>query len=197
MSGNIIPDSAFDQLFRNARTANAWQNKAVDTALLEKIHDVMKFGPTSANCCPLRIVFVQSDAAKARLKPCVAPGNVDKSMTAPVVALFAQDMKFYDHLPFLFPHTDARSWFAGNDDLINTTAFRNATLQAAYFMIAARGFGLDCGPMSGFDNEKVNVAFFPDGRFKINFICALGYGDHSKTFPRSPRFEFKDVCQVL
>ncbi len=197
MTGNIIPDSSFDQLFRNARTANAWQNKPVEAALLEKIHDVMKFGPTSANCCPLRIVFVQSDAAKARLKPCLAPGNVDKALTAPVVALFAQDTKFYDHLPFLFPHTDARSWFAGNDDLINTTAFRNSTLQAAYFMMTARGFGLDCGPMSGFDNDKLNTEFFPDGRFKINFICALGYGDPAKTFARSPRFEFKDVCQVL
>lgn len=196
MSHTIIPADVQDQLFRTARTANAWQDKPVSDDLLRQIYDVMKFGPTSANCCPLRIVFVKSDDARERLKSCLDGGNVAKAMQAPVTAIFARDMKFYDHLPKLFPHTDARSWFAGNDCLIEATATRNATLQAAYFMVMARGFGLDCGPMSGFDAEKLNAAFFPDGRFKVDFICSLGYGDHSATFARSPRFDFDDVCTV-
>lgn len=197
MSANIIPADVQDQLFRTARTANAWQDKPVSTALLEQIYDVMKFGPTSANCSPLRVVFVQSADAKEKLKACLDAGNVGKAMQAPVTAIFARDMKFYEHLPKLFPHTDAKAWFVGNDKLIESTAMRNTTLQAAYFMITARGFGLDCGPMSGFDADKLNAAFFPDGRFKVDFICCLGYGDHSKTFARSPRFDFGDICEVV
>ena len=197
MSANVLTDQALDQLFRTARTANAWQDKPVSDDLLHKIYDVMKFGPTSANCCPLRIVFVKTKEGRERLKPALAEGNVTKTMAAPVTAIMAHDMKFYDHLPMLFPHTDARSWFVGNEPLIAETAFRNATLQAAYFMITARAFGLDCGPMSGFDQKKVNAEFFPDGRFKSNFICSLGYGDLSKTFPRGPRFKFGDVCKVV
>ncbi len=194
MSPTIMPAEVQDQLFRTARTANAWQDKAVDPDLLRQIFDVMKFGPTSANCCPLRLVFVNTPEGREKLKACLDAGNVAKVMQAPVTALFARDMKFYEHLPRLFPHADAKAWFAGNDKLIESTATRNATLQAAYFMVVARGFGLDCGPMSGFDVEKVNENFFADGRYKIDFICSLGYGDHSKTFPRSPRFDFDDVC---
>ncbi len=194
MSHNIIAAEVQDQLFRTARTANAWQDRPVPRTLLQQVYDVMKFGPTSANCTPLRIVFVDTAEGREKLKACLDGGNVVKAMQAPVTAIFARDMQFYEHLPKLFPHTDAKSWFAGNDKLIESTATRNATLQAAYFMIAARGFGLDCGPMSGFDGEKLNRSFFPDGRFKVDFICSLGYGDHSKTFDRSPRFAFDDVC---
>ncbi len=197
MTGPKLTDQAFDQLFLKARTANGWLDKDVDDSILKEIHDVMKFGPTSANCCPLRIVFVKTPEAKERLKPMLDPGNVGKSMSAPVVAIFAQDMKFYEHMPYLFPHADAKSWFVGNDKLIESTAFRNSSLQAAYFMIAARGFGLDCGPMSGFNQEKLNAEFFPDGRFKSNFICGIGYRDDAKTHPRSPRFKFEDVCTIL
>ena len=197
MTVNILSDDAFDQLFRSARTANAWLDKPVGDDLLKKIHDIAKFGPTSANCCPLRIVFVKSQSAKERLKATLDGGNVNKVMTSPVTAILAMDMQFYDHLKFLFPHTDAKAWFVGNDALIQSTAFRNSTLQAAYFMMVARGFGLDCGPMSGFNQDKLNADFFPDGRFKVNFICALGYADHSKTFPRSPRFGFEEVCKIL
>lgn len=197
MGNTIIADSAFDQLFRTARTANHWLDKPVESSVLQQIHDVMRFGPTSANCCPLRIVFVQSPEAKEKLKSCLDAGNVDKTMQAPVTALFAQDMKFYEQMKFLFPHTDARAWFVGNDKLIESTAFRNATLQAAYFMVVARGFGLSCGPMSGFDADKLNAAFFAGTSFRANFICNLGYGDHSKDYPRSPRFAFDDVCSIV
>lgn len=197
MTENRLTEQAFDQLFRTARTANAWKNEPVSDDVLKNIYDIMKFGSTSANSSPMRVVFVKSDEAKARLKPSLSAGNVDKVLSAPVTAIFAEDMQFYDHLPFLFPHTDARSWFAGKPEAIFDTAFRNGTLQAAYFMIVARGFGLDCGPMSGFDRKKTDAEFFPDGRFKSNFICSFGYGDHSKTFPRSPRFKFEDVCKII
>lgn len=197
MAAGTLTDQGFDVIFRSARTANGWQDKAVSDELLQKIHDDMRMGPTSANSCPLRIVFLKTEAAKARLKPFLLPSNVDKVMTSPVTAIFAYDSKFYDHLPKLFPHADARSWFAGNDKLSEETAFRNSSLQAAYFIIAARAHGLDCGPMSGFDKDKTNAEFFPDGRFRANFICALGYGDNAKLFPRSPRFEFKETCTIL
>lgn len=197
MGNTIIADTAFDQLFRDARTANHWLDQPVDNATLQQIHDIMRFGPTSANCCPLRIVFVQSKDAKEKLKACLDEGNVDKTMKAPVTAIFAQDMKFYEHMKFLFPHTDARAWFEGNQPLIERTASRNAVLQAAYFMIVARGFGLSCGPMSGFNNDKLDEAFLAGTSFKSNFICNLGYGDHSKDFPRSPRFAFDDVCKIV
>jgi len=197
MTAEALTEHAFDVLFRTARTANAWQDRPVPAEKLHQIYDLMKFGPTSANCCPLRIVFLQTPEAKARLKPFLLEANVEKTMAAPVVAIFAMDMRFHEHLPFLFPHTDAKSWFDGNETLIANTAFRNSSLQAAYFMLAARAAGLDCGPMSGFDPDKLNAAFFPDGRFRVNFICNLGYGDHSQTFPRSPRFDFEQVVQVL
>lgn len=197
MTSAVLTDQALDTIFRAARTANAWQDRPVSAELLHQIHDLMKFGPTSANSCPLRMLFLQSPAAKARLKPFLMESNIDKTMAAPVVAILAMDMRFHEHLPFLFPHTEAKSWFEGNDDLIAQTAFRNSSLQAGYFIIAARALGLDCGPMSGFDADGVNKEFFPDGRFKVNFICNIGYGDHSKTFARSPRFGFEQIAKVI
>lgn len=196
MSANILSDQALDQLFRTARTANAWKNEPVSDDLLKNIYDTMKFGPTSANMSPLRIVFVKTPEAKEKLKPAIGAGNIDKVMTAPVTAIFAHDMAFFEHLKFLFPHADAKSWFVGNDKMIADGAFRNGTLQAAYFMLSARAHGLDCGPMSGFDNAKVDELFFAGSTFKSNFICSLGHGDHSKTFARSPRFGFDDVCKI-
>jgi 3-hydroxypropanoate dehydrogenase len=154
----------------------------------------MKFGPTSANCCPLRIVFVTTPEGKAKLKPCLAEGNVEKTMSAPVTALFAQDNEFYEHFSYLFPVADAKAWFTGSPGLIEETATRNASLQAAYFMIIARAYGLDCGPMSGFDKDALNEAFFKGTTHTVNFICNLGYGDASKLYPRLPRFDFEQVC---
>jgi 3-hydroxypropanoate dehydrogenase len=192
-----LPSDVLDQLFLKARTHNGWTDRRVDDAILRRVWDLMKWGPTSANCSPLRIVFVKTAEAKARLKPCLMGGNVEKTMAAPVTAILANDFEFYEKLPKLFPHTDARSWFAGNKPLIETTAFRNGTLQGAYFMIAARACGLDCGPMSGFDNAKVDAAFFEGTPVKSNFLCNLGYGDPSKLFPRSPRFDFEEACRFV
>ncbi|NNG05374.1 MAG: malonic semialdehyde reductase [Inquilinus sp.] len=192
----ILPDDGLDLLFREARTHNGWVDKPVGEVLLEAIYDLAKWGATSANCSPMRVVFVVSAEAKARLKPYLAEGNVDKTMAAPATAIVAYDSQFYDHLPTLFPHADARSWFAGNPALIEETAVRNGSLQGAYLMIAARALGLDCGPMSGFDKAKLDAEFFPDGRFKSNFICNLGYGDREKLHPRSPRLSFDDACQI-
>lgn len=192
-----ITEQDLDLLFLKARTANAFIDKDVPDDLLKEIYNAARLAPTAANSNPLRIFFLKTPEAKAKLKPCLMESNVPKTMSAPVVALFAQDMKFHDQLPKLFPHADARSWYEGNDKLIQETAFRNASLQAAYFMIAARGFGLDCGPMSGFDAGKVNETFFADGQYKINFICNLGYIDDSKTFPRNPRLNFDEACKIL
>ena len=194
---NPITDAAMDVIFRTARTFNHWQNKPVDASTLRAIYDLCKWGPTAANSSPMRIVFVQSADAKAKLKPCLAPGNADKTMAAPVTAIIAHDIKFYDQLPKLMPHVDARSWYAGNDPLIAETAFRNSSLQGAYFMIAARAVGLDCGPMSGFDAAKLDSVFFPDSGWKSNFICNLGYGDSTKMHPRGPRLDFDQVCKIL
>lgn len=193
----MLDQKTLEILFTEARTHNGWLDKDVDDALLQKIYDVMKFGATSANCSPMRVVFVKSPEAKEKLNQCLAPGNLEKTMTAPVTAIFGDDYSFYDHLPKLFPHTDAKSWFVGNDALIEKTAFRNGTLQGAYFMLAARAFGLDCGPMSGFDNAKCDELFFAGTNVKSNFMCNLGYGDASKLFPRSPRFNFDEVCKIL
>lgn len=197
MGAPPLTDQAFDAIFRGARTANGWLDRPVDDDLLREIYEDLKWGPTSANSCPLRIVFLKSQAAKERLKPSLSPGNVQKVMTSPVTAILAYDTRFHEHLPFLFPHTDAKSWFEGNEKHIEETAFRNSSLQGAYFIISARAHGLDCGPMSGFDRAKTDAEFFPDGRFKSNFICAIGYGDPQKLFNRSPRFRFEDVCTVL
>jgi 3-hydroxypropanoate dehydrogenase len=197
MAANILTDQAMKQIFTEARTHSAWLPEAVSDDLLKKIYDSMKFGPTSANCSPLRIVFVKTKEAKERLKPALAPGNLEKTMAAPVTAILAQDLKFYDHLPMLFPHADAKSWFAGNDKLITDTAMRNSSLQGAYFIIAARAFGLDCGPMSGFDPEKLDQEFFKGTSVKSNFLCNLGYGDKTQLHPRGPRFKFEDICQII
>ena len=191
-----LDDSGLDLIFREARTQNGWLPTPVSEAQLREIYDLMKMGPTSANCAPLRIVFVTSEEAKQRLAPALSAGNLDKTMQAPVTAILGQDLAFYEHLPRLFPHNlTARSWFEGQPHA-EATAFRNSSLQGAYFMLAARAVGLDCGPMSGFDAPKVDAEFFPDGRVRTNFICALGHGDGSKLFARSPRFAFDEVCRI-
>jgi 3-hydroxypropanoate dehydrogenase len=189
--------AALDQLFRAARSHNAWQDRPVPDSLLVALHDLMKWGPTSANCWPLRVVYVKSPEAKARLVPLLIEGNRAKVQTAPVTAIIGMDLAFHEQLPRFFPHTDARAWFVGNDALIAATAFRNSSLQGAYLMLAARALGLDCGPMSGFDNAKVDAEFFAGTPFKSNFICSLGYGDPAGIFPRSPRPDFADVCTVI
>ena len=192
-----IDERSLDVLFRDARTHSAWQDKPVPESLLRQMFNLAKMAPTSANCSPMRLVFVSTAEGKARLKPALSAGNVDKTMAAPVTAIIAQDTRFYEHLPTLFPHADAKSWFVGNDALIQATMFRNASLQGAYVIMAARALGLDCGPMSGFDAAKLNAEFFPDGRFQVNFLCNLGYGDRGKLFARSPRFECEDVCTFV
>ena len=197
MSSPAIDSKALDVLFREARTHSAWQAKDVSDDTIHALHDLVKFGPTSANCSPARFVFVKSKAAKERLKPHLAAGNVEKTMTAPVTVLIAYDLKFYDQLPKLFPHTDARSWFAGNDQLIKDTAFRNSALQGAYLILAARALGLDAGPMSGFDAAGVKKEFFAGQDVELNFICNLGYGDAAKLHPRSPRFTFDEANKIV
>jgi 3-hydroxypropanoate dehydrogenase len=185
------------EIFEEARTNSVWQERAVPDDLLRRLYDLAKMGPTSANCCPMRVVFVRSPAAKERLKPCLNEGNVEKTMKAPVTAIIAYDSLFYDLLPTLFPARDMRSNFANNAELAQTTAFRNGSLQGAYLMIAARSLGLDCGPMSGFSNPRVDAEFFPDGRWRSNFLCNLGYGDHTKLHPRNPRPLFDEACRIL
>lgn len=194
---HAISDAALDQLFRTARSQNKWLDKPVSDAMVHALYDLMRWGPTSANCSPARFLFLKSQTAKKKLKPFVLPGNLQKVMTAPVLAIIGYDMAFYDHLPRLFPHTDAKSWFVGNEALIQSTAFRNGTLQGAYLMLAARSLGLDCGPMSGFDNAGVDKAFFAGTDVKSNFICGIGYGDPTGLFPRSPRLAFEEACQIL
>jgi 3-hydroxypropanoate dehydrogenase len=196
----MIDDKALGLLFNDARTANGWLAGEVSDAQLRRIFDLMKMGPTAANSQPARFLFLRSAAAKERLRPALSPTNIDKTMSAPAVALIAYDTLFHEHLPKIFPHNPAaRNWFEGDAARAarETSAFRNGTLQGAYFIIAARAAGLDCGPMSGFDAAKVDAEFFPDGRFRTNFLCNLGHGDPSKTYTRSPRFAFEDVCQVL
>lgn len=192
-----MPDATLDVLWRTARTQNGWLDTPVDDATLRAVYDLAKMAPTSANCQPMRIVFVRSAAEKERLRPTLAPGNVDKTMTAPVVAILGFDLEFHEHLPRLFPHTDARAWFTGKPAYIETTAFRNASMQAGYFILAARACGLDCGPMSGFDNAQVDAAFFAGTAVKSNLLCALGHGDPAKVFPRSPRFDFDEICNII
>jgi len=188
---------ALEQIFTKARTHSAWSPKPVPDELLVQIYELMKWGPTSANSSPARIVFVKSKEAKEKLLSCLAPGNIEKTRTAPVTAIIAQDMEFYEQLPKLFPHADARSWFAGNPPLIESTAFRNSSLQGGYFIIAARALGLDCGPMSGFDNAKVDATFFQGTSWKSNFLCNIGYADPANVHPRHPRLEFGEACKIL
>jgi len=195
----MIPhNAALEQMFLNARSANGFINKPVPLELLKQIYDIAKIGPTSMNTQPARYVFLTTAQAKQRLIPCMSPGNVDKTQSAPVTVLIANDSQFYEHLPTTFPNKpDAKEMFAGNPGLSAATASRNATLSSAYFLIVARAFGLDCGPMSGFDAAKVNAEFFPDGRLSINWILNLGYGDNSKLFGRNPRLSFEQACSVL
>lgn len=194
---HAINDEALDVLFRSARSQNKWQDKPVSPALLMAVYDLMRWGPTSANVSPARFVFLVSPESKERLKPYLSPGNVQKVMTSPVTAIIGYDVAFAKHLPRLFPHQpDAKNWFA-EPKLAETTAFRNGTLQGAYFIMAARALGLDCGPMSGFDNAGVDREFFPGTSVKSNFICAIGHGDPSGVFPRSPRLGFDEACTIL
>lgn len=194
---HILSDQDLDTIFRTARTYNSWQKKDVSDTLLQAIFDLLKMGPTSANCSPARFKFIKSDEAKERLKPYLMDGNVEKTMSAPVVAIVGHDMEFYEKLPKLFPHTDARSWFAGNDDAIQSTAKRNGDLQSAYLIIAARALGLDCGPMSGFDQDGVTKEFFDGTPIKADMLCNIGYGIREDLFPRSPRFDFDEACEIL
>ena len=192
-----IDAQALSQLFLDARSHNAWKSEDVTDDQLRQLVDLMKMCPTSANCSPARILFLRSSEAKARLKPHLGEGNVEKTMSAPVVAIIGFDLEFYQHLPKLFPHTDAKSWFEGDEQKIYDTAFRNGTLQGAYFIMAARAIGLDIGPMSGFDNAGVDQEFFAGTETKSNFLCSLGIGDPSAIFGRSPRFDFDEMAKII
>ena len=193
-----LDDEALDIVFRKARTHIFWLDKPVSDDLLRQVYDLMKWGPTSANCSPGRILFLRTPEAKERLRPALSPNNTDKTMKAPVTAIIAHDLKFYENLPRLFPNNPAaREWFSGSPPLAEVTAFRNGTLQGGYFILAARALGLDCGPMSGFDNAKVDAEFFAGSSVKSNFLCNVGYGDATKLFPRNPRLEFDEACKLL
>lgn len=192
-----ISAEAMDQLFLKARTHNAWLDRAVEDSTLKDLYDLMKMAPTSANSSPLRIVFVKSPAQREKLLSCIDAGNIEKTKTAPVTAILADDMEFYEQLPKLFPHTDARSWFAGRPAAIQATAQRNSTLQGGYFIMAARAVGLDCGAMSGFSHAKVDAEFLAGTSYKSNFLCNLGYGDVAKLLPRHPRLDFDEACRII
>ncbi len=192
-----LSQEALAQLFTQARTHNGWRPIDVPDALLREAVEISRWGPTSANCSPLRIVFVRSPEAKAQLAPAMSPANRDKTIAAPATAIIGYDLDFIDRLPYLYPATDARAWFADNDALIEETAFRNGSLQAAYFLLALRALGLDAGPMSGFDKEKVDATFFAGTRIKSNFLINIGYGDPSKLYPRGPRLAFDEMAKIL
>jgi 3-hydroxypropanoate dehydrogenase len=197
MAKTKIADASVSQLFLEARTYSGWLPDPVPLELLKEAYELARMGPTSANSTPARFVFITTPEAKARLIPALAPGNVEKTRTAPVTVIVAWDNEFYEQLPRLFPHADMRSNFVGKHEFINETAMRNGSLGGAYFIMAARALGLDCGPMSGFDAAKVNAEFFPDGKWKANFLCNLGYGDSAKLRPRNPRLTFEEACRVL
>lgn len=186
-----------EQIFDDARTHNAFTDQPVPEATLRHLYELMKWGPTSANCSPARMIFVSTPEAKARLLECMSQGNIDKTRSAPVTAIIGMDMLFFDKLPQLFPHADAKAWFEGKQPLIDATALRNSSLQGAYLMLAARALGLDCGPMSGFDAAKVDTAFWAGTAVKTNFICNLGFGVAAALFARSPRLSFEAACQIL
>lgn len=192
-----LADADLDQLFRRARSHNGWLDKPVPNHLLEELYALMSWGPTSMNCSPARLVFLRSETAKATLLPCLAEANVEKVRTAPVTVIVAQDSQFYESMDRLFPHRDVAPLFRDNPALAESTAFRNATLQGAYLMLAARGLGLDCGPLSGFNNRAVDEAFFADSTLRSNFLCCLGYGDTRKLFQRLPRLDYEAACRVL
>jgi 3-hydroxypropanoate dehydrogenase len=195
MTSKLSPES-LDVLFHNARTHNAWRPEPVSDHTLRELWDLLKWGPTSANCSPMRVAFVKSPEAKELLRPTLMPGNVEKTMKAPVTAILAYDLRFAEHMPRLFPHNpQAASWFA-DPEFAKVAAFRNGSLQAGYFILAARSLGLDCGPMSGFDNAKLDEAFFPDGRYRSNLLVNLGYGDPQGLYPRAPRLSFDEACSI-
>jgi len=196
-AAKIVGDAALDRIFRQARTHRSWNGDPVSDVVLQAVYELARMPPTSANCSPMRVLFLKSKPAKERLRPALSEGNVKQTMAAPVTAIIAHDMQFYELLPRLWPFADARSWFAGKEALIRETALRNGSLQGAYLILAARALGLDCGPMSGFDNAKVDAEFFADGRWKSNFLCNLGYGDGQNMKPRAPRLDFDEACQII
>lgn len=196
-NGKILDDRAMDVLFREARTHRSWQDKDVSDVLIRSVYDLMKWGPTAANCCPARFVFIKSKEAKERLKPHLDGGNVDKTMKAPLTAIIAYDLKFYEHLDRLYPGENARSWYEGKPAAIEQTAFRSGSLQGAYLMLAARALGLDCGPMSGFRREGLRKEFFEGTDWQPNFLCNIGYGDDTQLRARLPRLSFDETCRVL
>ncbi|MBY0355869.1 MAG: malonic semialdehyde reductase [Rickettsiales bacterium] len=194
----LTPDVTIEnQLFTQARTHSHWQERLVDPSLLTQLYELLKMAPTSANCSPARFVFVTTQAAKEKLRPCLDAGNIEKTMRAPVTVIIGMDRAFYERLPELFPHADARAWFVGQAEKIQETAMRNSSLQGAYLIIAARLLCLDCGPMSGFNRDAVDAAFFAETSVTTNFLCNLGYGVPEKLYPRSPRLSFDDACRIL
>jgi 3-hydroxypropanoate dehydrogenase len=192
-----ISAESMDTLFKTARTFHGWQDKPIEDSLLKELYELMKLGPTSMNCCPARLTFIKSSEAKEPLKPCLAPFNVEKTMAAPVTAIVAYDLNFYEKMKALWPHADAEAIFKGNNELIKETALRNGSLQGAYLIVAARSLGLDCGPMSGFSSEKLDQEFFSESAVKSNFLCNLGYGDVNTLYPRGPRLEFDEAAEIL
>ncbi len=195
--GKSISDAGLDILFRKARTFNSWEDKPISNTHIQALYELLKWAPTSANSAPARFIFIASDEAREKLKPCLDEGNIVKTMTAPLTVIIGQDLDFPDSLATLFPHADAKSWFEGNQNLIEDTAFRSSSLQGAYLMLAARALGFDCGPMSGFDKEKTDATFFKGTNIKSNFLCNLGYGTPEGLFERGPRPAFDDVCTIL
>ena len=193
---DVLNDNALDQLFRTARTQNTFQDRPIEDAQLRALYDLLKWGPTSANMSPARFVFVKSPKAKEKLRPALSEGNLAKTMAAPVTVIVAYDQDFHEKLPYLFPHTDAKAWFDGPRENRHDAAFRNGSLQGAYLILAARSLGLDAGPMSGFDNAKVDATFFAGTTIKSNFLVNLGYGDSAGLFPRSPRLSFDEVARI-
>jgi 3-hydroxypropanoate dehydrogenase len=192
-----VSAEALDQIFRQAHTYRVWRPEPVPEQMLRDLYDLARMGPTSANSTPARFVFIASEVGKQRLLPALDPANLEKTRSAPVTAIVAYDTEFYEQFPKLMPGVDQRSRFVGKPELIEETAFRNGTLEGAYLIVAARALGLDCGPMSGFNKEKIDQEFFPDGKWKANFLCNLGYGDHSKIPARAPRLPFEEACQIL
>jgi 3-hydroxypropanoate dehydrogenase len=198
LASSRLGDAALRQLFLDARSQNRWLPQPVDDAVLRELYELARMAPTAANSQPMRLVFLTSGHAKERLRPALAPGNVEKTMTAPAVAIVAHDLAFYDHLPALMPHVDARAWFASKPaDEIERDALHGAAMQGAYLILAARALGLDCGPIGGFDHAQVDAIFFPDDRWKSNFILNLGFGDPTGLFPRNPRLGFEDACRII
>ena len=193
----MLDENGLNLLFREARSQRGWTDQSVSEATLRQLYDLAILGPTSANCLPMRLVFAASLEAKNKLKPCLGTNNIEKVMAAPVTAIVAYDLEFAGYLPKFFPHADAKSWFTGNTVLTETTALRNGSMQGAYLIMAARSLGLDCGPMSGFDNGKVDEAFFNGTSYRSNFLCSLGYGDHSAYGARLPRFDFDEICKLV